>query len=318
MPTDHTSSKGPAHGPMRPIEEGLEALQAAAPPKSTGRIRTLAEARSALAIPTSSAPDALRQWGIPADFWVQAYPVKDDDHPDRLVEFAILRVVTRTGGRLTPRARGQRLHIREKSQALWVVYGALALSAHNGLVIEALSIDPAFDRQFADKNDEIARGITTELLRLLSPPEIINRVTERLQWQGHALDRATEHGAPPMSQAQRALLDKLAGATHPRTPITDEQLIAVAQRYIVLGLYGVRHPLPVIAEELGISREQARDRVRKARKKQYLAAGEKGRATATIGPKLKKTGWQPPLPQPTSSRPPLPNQTTRANPKPDR
>ncbi len=120
-----------------------------------------------------------------------------------------------------------------------------------------------------------------------------------------------------MSQEQRDLLGKLAGATHPRTPIIDEQLIAVAQRYIALGLYGVRYPLPVIAEEFGISREQARDRVRKARERHYLAPGEKGRATTTIGPALEKTGWQPPLPRPTTSKPSSPKPTTRPNPNPD-
>ena len=295
MPPDHTPSQRPAHGRLRSIEEGLEPLQAAAPPKASGRIRNLAEARSALAIPTSAAPDVLAAWGTPTDFWLQAYPVKDDEHPDRLAEFAILRVVTRTGGRLAPRPRRRRLHIREKSDALWVVYGALALSAHNGLVIETLNIGPAFDGQFADKSDEIARGITTELLRLLSPPEIINRVAERLQWHGHLLDRAAATRAvPPMSQNQRDLLDKLANATRPRTPISDEQLIEIAKRYLTLCQY-VRYPLPIIAKEFGISRQQARDRVRKARQKNYIAGGEKGRASGIVGPALNKLGWKPPL-----------------------
>ncbi len=61
------------------------------------------------------------------------------------------------------------------------------------------------------------------------------------------------------------ILDKLNAATHPRTPITDKQLIAIAQRYIELRVYGTRYPLPVIAEEFGISQNQASDRVRKAR-----------------------------------------------------
>ena len=106
---------------------------------------------------------------------------------------------------------------------------------------------------------------------------------------------------PADPQTQRDLLDKLATATHPRTRLTDEQLIAVAQRYLTLCQFGVRHPLPQIAKELGISRQQARDRVRKAREKHFLAAGDKGRATATIGPALKKLGWNPPLPHPTQS-----------------
>jgi hypothetical protein len=295
MPADDSNKPKPAAKRMHSVEEGLAALAAAAPPRTSGRIRTLAEARSALKIPTSSRPAVLSAWGTPPDSWREAYPVKDDSFPDRVAEFAVLRVVTRVGGRLVPRPVGRRLNMREKSNALWIVHGSIVLTAHNGLVIETLGLGPAFDEQFSHKDDEIARGITTELLRMVKLPRILNDTVERLQQNGYLLDRAAKLGSPPMSDTQRELLAKVATASRLRTPVTREQLIAISQRYITLCQYGVRHPVATIAEELGITHQQARDRIHKARAQNYLAPGVRGRATAAPGPELTKLGWQPPL-----------------------
>jgi hypothetical protein len=53
-----------------------------------------------------------------------------------------------------------------------------------------------------------------------------------------------------------------------------------------------------IAREFGITRAQARDRVHRARTQGYLEPGTQGRAGATIGPRLKELGWNPPHPHP--------------------
>jgi hypothetical protein len=258
--------------------------------QQSGRIRDLTEARDALGIPDTYSAEALQKQGVPADFWLQAYPVSDPQHPERVAEFAILRVVVRSAGRLRPRVR-ERLHVREASNALWVVYGSLALSAHNGLVIETLHLAPAYDRQFSNRDDEIARGITTELLRLLSLSDIISNTVQRLQQQGHHLAQIEQHGGPPIPPAQREILESIAAAATPRTKTTDDDLAEIAERYLVLCRLGIRNPLPRLGDEFGITRSQARDRIHKARQKGYLAPGDKGRATAIAGPALLELGW---------------------------
>src|SRR5438874_9352230 len=43
-----------------------------------------------------------------------------------------------------------------------------------------------------------------------------------------------------------------------KTRISDDQLAQIAQRYIVLCLRGLKHPLPQIAREFGIDRKSTR------------------------------------------------------------
>jgi hypothetical protein len=284
MADDPTPSKPTPARRAGSIEEALKPLQDSAPRPSTKRVRTLDEARRALRIPTTYSPEVLQAQGIPNDFWTAAYRVTDRHHPERVAEFAIGRVVTRTGGRLHPRTRGTRLNLSEASNALWIVYGALALSAHNGLVIETISVGPAYDRQFSNKNDDVARGVTNELLRLVRLPDIITKVVERLGL------------APAPDRQLSGTVEPLKTPTAARRPLTEDELIAIAKRYLELCQLGERHPLPQLAREFGLSRSQARDRIHKARTRHYLAPGDPGRATATPGPALKELGWTPPIP----------------------
>jgi hypothetical protein len=290
MADDPTSSKPTRARRAGSIEEALKPLRDSAPRSATKRVRTLDEARRALRIPTTYSPEVLQAQGIPNDFWIAAYRVTDRHHPERVAEFAIGRVVTRTGGRLHPRTRGTRLNLSEASNALWIVYGALALSAHNGLVIETINIGPAYDRQFSNKNDDVARGVTNELLRLIRLPEIITKVVERL-------DLGTSPTTPVRPQPAETH-EPSTTRTAARPHVSQDELIAITKRYLELCQLGERHPLPQLADEFGISRSQARDRVHKARIRHYLAPGDPGRATATPGPALKELGWIPPIAPP--------------------
>src|SRR4051794_37728957 len=78
---------------------------AAQPGPPTGRVRTLEEARRALRIPTSAAPEVLRVWGVPNDQLV-AFRVRDDAEPDLVAEFAALLVLHRENGRLRSKPTG--------------------------------------------------------------------------------------------------------------------------------------------------------------------------------------------------------------------
>jgi hypothetical protein len=289
-----SSSRRRRRAQIRPAAELLGPLWQASPEPWQGRIRTLAEARAALAIPSARTDDIMRLF-TPPDLARKVAPVSDDQHPDRVAEFAYLRVFTRASGRLAPLPRSARLPMRETSNAFWIVYGSLILAAHGSLVIDTLAIGPAFDGQMSDRRDDAALGVTAELLRLLSPAQLLNEAVEQLQRDGHMLDVFAQQTKQPMSQRQRELLDKLSQAPRAAAPpTTDEQLAEIAKRYIELCRRGLRHPLPHLAQELGITRTQARDRIHKARKKHYLAPGHHGRATPDIGPRLTELGWKPP------------------------
>ena len=117
---------------------------------------------------------------------------------------------------------------------------------------------------------------------------------ERLQQHGYILDQVLRDSDRQMPDKQRVVLDRLATGHPAQTPLTDNQLADLAKRYIVLTQRGIRHPLPQLAREFGISRSQARDRVHKARQNGFLTRGTQGLAGASAGPQLKKLGWIPP------------------------
>lgn len=279
--------------------EQLAALHAAAPTRTPGRIQTLAQARSALRIPTSAEPDVLKAWGVPSDFELVAFPVSDEHQPELVAEFALLRVLRREGRKLVAHRAGQqaRLRLKEKSNALWVVYGSIVQACDDMLVLESLSIGPAFEGQLSRRGDDVSRGITADFLRILSPARLLSASVEQLQRHGYLLDLAMDQqdGPQPMSENQRQLLERISEGRPRQAHISDEELAEIAKRYIILVVLGCRRPLPQIALEFGITRTQARDRVHKARQRKFLGPAKPGRAIPAVGPRLKKTGWKPPL-----------------------
>jgi len=287
------------------IVEQLAPLHAAAPPRTCGRIQTLAQARSALRIPTSAEPEVLQAWGVPSDSQLVAFPVTDEHQPHLVTEFALLRVVRRQGRKLVAHRAGQhqRLRLREKSNALWIIYGSIVQASNGTLVLESLAIAPAFAGQLSRKGDDAGRGITADILRILSPARLLSATVEQLQRDGYLLDLAAQHhGAQPMSESQRQLLDRINKGRPRQAHTSDEELAEIAKRYITHLVFG-RRPLPQIALEFGITRTQARDRVHKARQRKFLGPTKPGRASPTLGPRLKKSGWKPPLAPPRDTEP---------------
>jgi hypothetical protein len=283
---------------IRPAEERLAPLWAAAPPPPSGRIRTVTEARSALKVPTSAEPGVLKAWGVPFDFRLIAFPVADDSQPDLVAEFAALLALRREGQRLTRDKADRRLRLSEKSNTLWIVHGPLVQAADKTLVIGALTIGPAFDGQLSRKGDEIALGVTSELLRLLSPTRLLSETVEYLQRSRYWSEVAQRLGAPSLPEEQQEVHRRIEEGRPRHTRVPEQQIKELAQRYLVLHLLGIRHPLPQLAREYGITRDQVRDRIHKARRLGYLQGGKQGRAGANIGPRLKALGWSPPYPHP--------------------
>jgi len=276
----------PQSGPITP---GMfEPLAAASRGKPTGRVRSLEEARRALYIPKSADPEVLQIWGTPKDFQLAVYPVHAAEAPGRVAEFALLRVVKRDGPELVAGTRRTRLRLAEKSNALWVVYGSIAVATDGTLVIESLAVGPAFEGQLSQEGDDIAHGVTGQLLRLLSPPRILAACAERLIAQGHQLHH--------MSDKQRDLLARIDQGRPQHAKVDDDQLAAFAGRYLTLYHRGAPQLRDQLAREFGLTTIQVRDRTNQARRRGYLTPGRRGRAGADPGPRLLERGWRPELP----------------------
>ncbi len=276
-------------------------LAAASRGEPTGRVRSLEEARRALWIPKSADPEVLRIWGTPKDFQLAVHPVVDPDAPDRVAEFALLRVVKRQGRKLIAGDRRTRLRLVEKSNALWVVYGSIVVAADGSLVIENLAIGPAFDGQLSRDGDDIAHGVTSQLLRLLSPPRILAACAELLITQGHRRHQ--------MSGEQRDLLARIDQGRPQRAKVDDDQLAQFAGRYLTLYHRGVPKLRDQLAREFGLTTIQVRGRTNQARRRGYLTPGSRGRVGAGPGPRLLERGWRP---ETLSSR--LSKETTKQEP----
>jgi hypothetical protein len=285
---------------IRPRSEPLTAatfapLAAAYPGAPTGRVRSLEEARRALQIPKSAAPEVLQLWGAPRDFWLVVYLVAEESSPDLVAEFACLRVVKRKGSKLVARDKRTRLRINEMSNALWVVYGSIATATDRSLVLESIAIGPAFEGQLSRTGGEIARGVTSQFLRLLSPPQILAACAEQLTSRGYWL--AAKQGGRPMSTKQRTQLERIADGRPRHARISEDHLADLAIRYLTHCHFGNRRPRDQLAREFGLSTTQVRDHLHQARLRGYLTPGTRGRAGASPGPRLLERGWRPPEPK---------------------
>jgi hypothetical protein len=243
------------------------------------------EARRALYIPKSTDPEVLKIWGTPKDFQLAVYLVNAPDAPGRVAEFALLRVVKREGCKLVAGDRRTRLRLAEKSNALWVVYGSIAVATDGSLVIESLAVGPAFEGQFSREGDDIAQGVTGQLLRLLRPPRVLAACAERLTADGHRLQQ--------MPDKQRDLLARIDQGRPQHAKVDDDQLAAFAGRYLTLYHRGARQLRDQLAREFGLTTIQVRDRTNQARRRGYLTPGRRGRVGANPGPRLLERGWRP-------------------------
>ena len=262
------------------------------PAPARPRVRSIEEARRALRVPTTSDPEALEFWGQPSGLRVEAYPVDDADQPYVLAEFAALLAVRRDRGRLVEVGRGDRLTLAELGNALWVMLGPLVRASDGSLTIGALTIGPVFDDQLSRPGD-VALGITVDLLRVVSPARILSAATAQLRQNAHWIRIAERLGKGPVPEWQREALARIEGA-HLRAYVgDDDQLRALACSYLWLCQSGQRRPLPILASWFGLTREQARDQIHRARseKYQYLGPGTPGKARAEPGARL---NWRSP------------------------
>jgi hypothetical protein len=151
-------------------------------------------------------------------------------------------------------------------------------------VIGSLAIAPRH-RDDSPRSD-ISLGVTTEVLRAISPARILADAIAHLETSARWLEIIEQFGGPSMPGTQRQAIERIKSARIRQSRATEDQIEAIALRYLTLYRAGIKRPLPQIASELGITRDQARDRVHRARKLGFLTSGTQGRASASPGPRL--------------------------------
>jgi hypothetical protein len=94
-----------------------------------------------------------------------------------------------------------------------------------------------------------------------------------------------------ISGRHRHAYERVSSSHRVRARLTEQDLVAIATRYVIFHRRGERRPVKRIARELGISEKAARDRVARARELGYLTKGQHGRAGAEPGPLLRDLGY---------------------------
>jgi hypothetical protein len=230
---------------------------------------------------------------VPSDSQLVVYPVDDPNAPGRVAEFAILRVVEREGDEVIVHESGTRLRLGQAPDSLWILYGWITSSASGELILESISIAPAFAAQLTLEG-EIARGITGPLLRLVSPPQIISLCAEQLLHHGRWLEQLQQRGGPALSARQRQHLARIERGLPKNPRVTDDWLAQFAAAYLDLYHQGARNIRAQLADTFKLTPNQIRDRTNQARKRGFLTAGSRGRTAALPGPRLLEHGWRPP------------------------
>jgi hypothetical protein len=212
-----------------------------------------------------------------------------DERPELLGRVASVLVMTREAGRLMrPREPGE-----QEDWSLWLLRAEIVQGADSKLGLGELVIGPELEHErrapgIYKLKAKTESTVTAGLLRFVSPEKILEEAVRQLRNQGLALKMARKTPGPK----QAASLSRLEGAqTRTKVRPGEQEIVALAMRYLVLVSYGVRHPLPQLASEFGLERKQVRDRLHRATKLDYLAPSKSGKATPRVGPRLLELGW---------------------------
>jgi hypothetical protein len=103
-----------------------------------------------------------------------------------------------------------------------------------------------------------------------------------------AVLEATEKvpGFPPTPPAQKEALKRVRETRSRPARVPDDEIAALAARYVTLFRRGLRRPNSQLAAEYGLRSEQVRDRIHRARELGYLTPSKQGRAGGEPTPKL--------------------------------
>jgi len=223
------------------------------------------------------------------------------DEGDVVAEVAASLQLARRRGRLvrfeqrSPGGRDQPV-----AQMLCVLFGPLVQTPDLRLGFGSLEVGPIVSPHAIDvpllegipmyewRPDPVI-PVTAGLFRLFSLERIVAAAVSQLRSSEYWHQVAEKLGkAEPMSDRQQAAYARLRRSRVPGARPTEREIELIARRYLQLVGRGMRHPLRQIADEIGLSREQVRDRLHRARspKLGYLEPARPGRVSAEPGPRL--------------------------------
>lgn len=185
---------------------------------------------------------------------MSAFPIEDPERPDVLAEFAGVLALGRQGRQLVPSAQGP---------LRFFYFGTIARGPNGALELAGIALHP-----WPRDPGPGFRGVTREVLRMISPTEIVEAVAE---WE--VLRRISDR-----RWELRAVVDGP----------SDDPLRLYAMRYLALQETVGRGIHRRLAEEFGISPDGSREWTRRAKARGYLVTRDpgQGRAGALPGPNL--------------------------------
>lgn len=235
------------------------------------RLRTAADAREVAGF----GPDVR---SVAAHRGVRTALVDDPAEPEVVAEFAVpLLAIRNNDGRLAdwePAAKGR--------LSRWVLWGTLIATQDGVLALGSLRIDSGTNRD----RDVQSRGVTAELLRLVRPAEIATEALSELRRVERAERRRLKRDGATMPAERERAFDRLRDLRLAAAATPEAQLRAIAEDYCYLTAQGQTRPLLELKERFGLTRDQTRDRIRRARELGYLEPGRPGRAEGIPGPRL--------------------------------
>lgn len=249
------------------------------------------------------APEAIKQLGLGPKVQhtgtptstVRAWLEPDDT---AIVRFAASLVLERRAGRLQRARAGSRRFV------VWIIYGTLVVS-DGVLGVGSLTVGPALRPRDASGEKtfgpaawyrlepDASIAVSAAFLRFVSPEQIradavaYLRQTDMLLRLAESQKVSGWESLPRPSARERAAWKRFRESRQPGSRTSEAELEAIARLYLALIGEGDSKPLLTIAEEFGLTREQARDRVHRCRDLGFLTKGRDGKATAEAGPRLR-------------------------------
>lgn len=227
--------------------------------------------------------------------WSVTWRMALDEESDVLAQVAAMQPLVRSGGRLV---RHESRDSKIATEMLLIAFGELVATPDSRIGFRSLQVGPVLTPHPEEVEwfpefplprwlPDPSIPVTAALLRLVSPERIVSQAVAEMRASEYWRQVAVGLGAEPMSERQLRAYRRLHTSRPPGVRPSEREIELIARRYIQLVAHqGVRRPLPIMADELGLSRAQVRDRVHRARDLGYLEPARPGRVSAEPGPKM--------------------------------
>ena len=145
------------------------------------------------------------------------------------------------------------MRVAELRNAWWLAFGPLVQASDGPLVVGEITVAPVIPQTFEGLSADAFLGVTTGLMRLISPSWILGRSVGILRSSQYRLEVNQRLGLPAMGDVQRAAFERIKAGSPRNTRASRDQIAAIAERYVTLYRFGAKKLLPQIANEFGLT-----------------------------------------------------------------